>query len=137
MRKSLAFSYHLSLITVVKRHRFVNAVADDGAQCFGAALQNFFQLGGLSLREIFEYEARSVRDSVLRPDADSETRKLVRPQCRDDVLQTLLAAARTARPQSHRAERECNVVADDNQVARRLQPLALPQEARDRLAAQI
>ena len=51
------------LIAVVKRHRFVNAVADDGAQRIGATLQNFFQLFKLRLREIFE-ENFTVSDKI-------------------------------------------------------------------------
>src|SRR4051812_15031992 len=138
----MVFSIHHSPLTIDRlavelRHCLVNAVAYDGAQRFGAALQNFFDLRVLRAREAFEHVGGRVPHGVLGFDTDAQSRELVRAERRDDVLQALLAAARTALPQSYRAERERDVVADDEEVARRLEPLALLREARDRLAAQV
>src|ERR687889_87713 len=132
----LLFPIHYSL-TVVQRHCLVNAVADDGAERFGAPLQNLLDLFPLPLREAFEDEVGRVPYGVLRPDADAQARELVRAERRDDVLQALLPAARARRPEAHGAEREGDVVADHDEVASRLQLGALAQKARDRLAAQV
>src|ERR1044071_242230 len=112
-------------LTVELRHCLVNAVAYDGAERFGAPLQNLLDLFALSLREAFEDEAGRVTHGVLRLDADPQARELARAERRDDVLQPLLPAARTRRPEADGAEGERDVVADDDQVARRLQPYAL------------
>src|SRR5215207_10636790 len=117
-------------LTVVHRHCLVNAVAYDGAERFGAPLQNPLDLFALSLGEAFEDEARRVTHGVLRLDADAQARELVRAERRDDVLQTLLPAAQPRRPEADGAEGERDVVADDDEVARGLQLGALAQKAR-------
>src|SRR5919107_506 len=100
-------TYHTSLITPVElRHCLVNAVAYDGAERFGAPLQNLLDLCALPLGEAFEDEAGRVPHGVLRLDADPQPRKGVRAECRDDVLQALLPAARTRGPDAYGAEGE-------------------------------
>src|SRR5918992_6032369 len=94
----LLFTIHYSL-TVVQRHCLVNAVAYDGAERFGAPLQNLPDLFALPLGEAFEDEAGRVAHGVLRLDANAQARELVRAERRDDALQTLLPAARTRGPQ--------------------------------------
>src|SRR5829696_3851966 len=91
-------------LTVVQRHRLVNAVAYDGAERFGAPLQNLLDLCALTLGEAFEDEAGRVTHGVLRLDADAQARELIRAERRDDVLQTLLPAARPRRPEAYGAE---------------------------------
>src|SRR5919205_894581 len=138
----MVFSIHHLPLTIYRlavelRHCFFNAVAYDGAQRFGAALQNFFDLRVLRAREAFEHVGGSVAHWMLGSDADAKAHELVRAERRDDVLQALLAAARTSLPQTYRAEGERDVVADDEKVARSLEPRALLRETRDRLAAQV
>src|SRR4051794_22151563 len=96
------FTIHYPLfhqLTVVQRHCLVNAVAYDGAERFGAPLQNLLDLRALPLGEAFEDEAGRVPHGVLRLDADAQARELIRAERRDDVLQTLLPAARTRGPE--------------------------------------
>src|ERR1044071_7682630 len=88
-------------LTVELRHCLVNAVADDGAERFGAPLQNLFDLFALPLGESIEDEAGRVPHGVLRLEADAQARELVRAERRDDVLQTLLPAARTRGPDAY------------------------------------
>src|SRR5919107_40440 len=138
----MVFSIHHLPLTIYRlavelRHCLFNAVAYDGAQRLGAALQNFFDLRVLRAREAFEHVGRRVSHGVLGPDADAQARELVRAERRDDALQPLLPPARTARPKPHRAEGQRDVVAYDEQVYGRLEPRALLREARDRLAAQV
>src|SRR5437870_2790225 len=85
-------------LAIELRHCLFNAVAYDGAQRFGAALQNFFDLRVLRAREAFEHVSRRFAYGVFRLYADSKPRELVRAERVDDALQTLLPAARTSRP---------------------------------------
>src|SRR5215212_4509112 len=112
---------HGSRASVELRHCLVNAVAYDGAERLGAPLQKLLDLFALPLREAFEDEAGRVTHGVLRLDADAQARELIRAERRDDVLQTLLPAARTRRPEADGAEGERDVVAHDDEVARGLQ----------------
>ena len=97
------------------RHRFFDAILHNGPDRFGADLQNILDLFLLTFREPLEHVILRVRDRMLRGDTDPQPCELVRSQQVDYRPQAVLPAVRALRPYADLAERQCEVVRDNDE----------------------
>jgi len=86
------------------------AIASLGPLIAGALLEHFCYYRSLALRKLIKHKPLRVRDRMVGLNTDPQSHKFIRPDRRDDRLQSVVTTRRTPFANANRAEWQCQVV---------------------------
>src|SRR4030095_9944948 len=96
-------------------HRPVDTISQDGSDRIGAHLPYLFNFRALILRKVLEHKILRVTHRMLRHDPDPQPDKIIALKAIDDRSKAVVSAVRTTRPEPNRAERQRQVVRNNDQ----------------------